>query len=207
MAHQKKGSGRQSKRAFRGRTLRPVYYIIPEGDESEVNYLKYLQKKGWLKADINLSCKQPKARNIDKFLERAREYEERANEGNYIWIILDRDDETHMIPQLKELGKWQEEHENHRVALTTPRFEYWMLLHVGESHAEAAKHSPIHATLPNNYPNKYVLEDKALTYLKTRLTHVSTVRDAMSKCKNRPSCSKPDVIGSGMVELLEQILA
>lgn len=47
-----------------------------------------------------------------------------------IWIILDQDHWTddHFI----ELDKWKEERSYHRVAVSRPFFEYWILLHQEE---------------------------------------------------------------------------
>lgn len=111
-------------------------FVVVEGDGiAERGYLtvagKYLpaKSKGRLKRP-----RKTKHSSIQAMLKHASELGNRR--GDEVWLMLDVDD--HNVPDkngkraLDLVEEWRNKGGGHRVALSTPRFEHWLLLHFQE---------------------------------------------------------------------------
>ena len=49
-----------------------------------------------------------------------------------MWIILDCDEQCHFPEQFEKLSAWENEKPYRHVAISAPRFEYWLLMHLDE---------------------------------------------------------------------------
>ncbi|HOO47537.1 MAG TPA: RloB family protein, partial [Deltaproteobacteria bacterium] len=62
-------------------------------------------------------------------LKRMRKYlkEEALRAGDEAWLVIDKD--NWRDEQLTELHQWSKTHDNYGLAVSNPKFEYWLLLH------------------------------------------------------------------------------
>lgn len=108
---------------------RKLFLIATEGTKTEPDYFKNL-KKIVNNASINIKPLTSNSRTapgallkrITKYLE---EYE--ITNQDEAWIVMDRDqwNEDHIIKVID----WTTQNKHYGLALTNPKFEYWLLLH------------------------------------------------------------------------------
>ena len=114
-----------------GRKRNSVVYLICEGSESEVRYFKRFRSRG-CRTDILPISSQYKA--ADRLVEKVRAtmgtnpyY---PDEGDTIWCVFDRDDNTEeMLDRAKHLA----DKEGYRIVFSNPSFELWYLWHYTDS--------------------------------------------------------------------------
>ena len=109
------------------RKRNPVVYLICEGTETEIRYFKGFRSRG-CHIDIIPIPSQYKA--ADHLVRKTRATMGTApyypDEGDVIWCVFDRDDNTDMA--LRN-AKQTAEREGYRLAYSNPSFELWFLLH------------------------------------------------------------------------------
>lgn len=120
--------GRRSfKRKEGGRKPRKLILVAVEGQKTEVAYFNHFKKRG---SNIKINCfpakKGSAPLHVLKTLQQKLDYEE-MQEGDEAWLVVDRDewDEKH----LEALTKWTTKAEDRYLALSNPKFEFWLLLH------------------------------------------------------------------------------
>lgn len=123
-----------TKRASGQRRYNKVYYIVTEGKKTEESYFDIVKNYIPDKAHISTSCTPSKGSAIKDILKTAKAVAEKnTNRQDEVWVIVDRDEESHTIEQFKKLITWQKESGRHHIAVSNPRFEYWLLCHFEDS--------------------------------------------------------------------------
>ncbi len=120
-------------RRMQGRASGKVIYVVPEGELTERSYIDHIVD---LLADelldVNIKYQNPKNTTIPALLKAAQNIQKQP--GDEIWIVLDRDEGNRKEEkQWKDLAGWEKESSNHHVAISNPRFEYWLLFHFEET--------------------------------------------------------------------------
>lgn len=111
------------------RSYNKRFLISTEGDQTEPQYFSMLNKmsKSVVKCLNNLHGSSPL-----QILKVIKEYIKKKGLGknDEAWLVVDRD--KWEFGDLNELVKWSKEKENYNLALSNPKFEYWLLLHFEE---------------------------------------------------------------------------
>ena len=102
-------------------------YLICEGSETEIRYFKRFRSRG---CHIDILPIPSQYKSADKLVEKARAtmgtnpyY---PDEGDVIWCVFDRDDNTdEMLAKAKRMA----EKEGYFIAYSNPAFEIWYMLH------------------------------------------------------------------------------
>lgn len=109
------------------RKRNPVIYLICEGSETEIKYFKNFRSRG-CNIDIIPIPSQYKA--ADKLVQKTKStlgsYPYYPEDGDKIWCVFDRDDNTNeMLDKARSIA----EKEGYEIAFSNPSFEIWFLLH------------------------------------------------------------------------------
>ena len=101
------------------------FILVCEGRITEVQYFRYLQD---LNPNIYLDIYFPKASSPKYLLNKMKEVlkGKRTDKDFEAWIVMDRDEWN--AKDIADIEKWASE-KNHGLALSIPKFEYWLLLH------------------------------------------------------------------------------
>src|SRR5690349_15468219 len=109
------------------RRYKRLFIVSVEGRKTECQYFEILNS---LQTDVYIRCLNHKSKNASPYvLKRMREYlkNEPLKKYDEAWIVIDKD--TWTDEQLTQLCEWTKEAENYGLALSNPKFEYWLLLH------------------------------------------------------------------------------
>ncbi|MBF0609841.1 MAG: RloB domain-containing protein [Magnetococcales bacterium] len=171
---------RKFARAEKNQALRKRFIISTEGTKTEPGYFSLLQKF-ISRESINLQVLQG-ARQTDpvSVLERMVKHlqDSPARNMDQAWLVVDRD--TWPIDQLNQLFTWQQKQKNYQVALSNPKFEYWLLLHFEDGNqiqSSDAVTNRLEKCCPNYTknidPDKFKFDDivKAIDRAKVRYQH------------------------------------
>ena len=115
------------RRGFGSRKRNPVVYLICEGSETEIRYFKRFRSR---ECRIDIVPISSQYKSADKLVQKARAsigtnpyY---PDEGDIIWCVFDRDDNTdQMLSKAKQVAT----KEGYKLAFSNPAFEVWFLLH------------------------------------------------------------------------------
>ncbi len=175
-----------------------IFHVASEGKKTERNYLAFLNNKV-----TKVQVKQVPYSNSDpqSVLKAMRKY--LRNEGplqrhDQVWIVVDRDRWSEQ--DLDRLVDWAREGDHYNIAVSNPKFEYWLLLHFedGASLSGSACSSRLESRLPNYEKN-----------LDTRTFTQQMIDDAIRRAKQRdsPACDDwPRTLGQTMMyRLVENI--
>lgn len=123
MGRIKEISRRQGKRRKRN----PVIYLICEGKETEIKYFKRFRSRGCFIDIIPLSSQYKSADKLVQKVEATMgDYIYYPEDGDVIWCVFDRDDNTdEMLQKAKQLA----DRKTYRIAFSNPAFELWFLYH------------------------------------------------------------------------------
>ncbi len=125
--------------------------------------------------------------------------EKGLNKSDEAWLVVDKDQWTDN--QLAELGRWAKKKVNYGMALSNPKFEYWLLLHFEDG--KNATTSNCDKRLKKYLPDY----DKTIDI---RKISTDMINDAIRRAKKRdnPPCEDwPRGTGSTVYRLVEKILA
>ncbi len=125
--------------------------------------------------------------------------------GDELWILLDRDEACHTPEQLATLGRWAEAQEGaFFIAISNPRFEYWLLQHFepSPSLAAAMNDRALERYLPGYADRKDIAR---YTLLLPRERIVAALEHAHRR-NTWPDCQQPDIIGSAAALLVARVL-
>lgn len=116
---ERKASGRRKRN--------PVVYLICEGSETEVRYFKKFRSR---ECNIDIVPIPSQYKSADKLVQKARATIGYSpyypDEGDMIWCVFDRDDNTNaMLSKAKQVAI----KEGYQIAFSNPSFEVWFLLH------------------------------------------------------------------------------
>lgn len=120
---QRKRSRKTGKRQYN-----KIFHLVCEGSKTEPEYFNWL-KQLVNKNEINLKIipKKPGRSSPPDLIEQSRKIDTAYKKGDMIWIVMDHDEWTD--GQFQQIHKWENEHERNHVAVSNPKFEYWILLH------------------------------------------------------------------------------
>ena len=115
----RKASGRRKRN--------PVVYLICEGSETEIRYFKKFRSR---ECNIDIVPIPSQYKSADKLVQKARATIGYSpyypDEGDIIWCVFDRDDNTNaMLSKAKQVAI----KEGYQIAFSNPSFEVWFLLH------------------------------------------------------------------------------
>ena len=116
---ERKASGRRKRN--------PVLYLICEGSETEIRYFKKFRSR---ECNIDIVPIPSQYKSADKLVQKARATIGYSpyypDEGDIIWCVFDRDDNTNaMLSKAKQMAI----KEGYQIAFSNPSFEVWFLLH------------------------------------------------------------------------------
>lgn len=116
------------------RRRRPVIYIVCEGTETEPRYFRQFRTR-YCNIDIYPISSQYRAadRLVEKVFSTLGRAQYFPDEGDQIWCVFDRDDNTD-----RNLSIAEQEAKKHgfHIAFSNPSFEYWFLLHFTDYRTE-----------------------------------------------------------------------
>ena len=193
--------------AFKRKALvapyRKNFFLVTEGEKSEIAYLKIVWNRLGLRERFTPRFLHDKA-SISSMLASARKAEKnsifRASKGDEIWIILDYDEQCHFLSQFQELLAWENEKPHRHVAISSPRFEYWLLMHLDEKPSKER-------CLSDDYMQQKIPHFKDLPINSMICTRDSIVA-AMNYANTAPipTCENPSITGSGLGRLIERLM-
>jgi len=191
---------RRFQRPLGERRYRKLFVIAAEGSVTERQYFSVFNKEAsvvWvdcLKAKKRSSPPQVLQRMEDRLKKEALKNSDEA------WLVVDKDKWSD--EQLVVLLAWSQKAENYGFALSNPKFEYWLLLHL-EDGAGIASSGDCSARLKRHWPDY----DKSID---SRKITPERVNDAIRRAKRRdtpPCVDWPRVLGGSTVyRLIEKIL-
>ncbi len=109
------------------RAYRKMFVIAVEGKKTEQDYFHILNSQNSV---IHIHCiKSSNQSSPSHVLKRMDNYlkQQSLRKTDEAWLVIDRDmwSET----QLSELYRWSQRQTNYGLALSNPKFEFWLLLH------------------------------------------------------------------------------
>lgn len=128
------GRIKEISRKSSNRRRRPVIYIICEGTETEPRYFRQFRSR-YCNIDIYPISSQYRAadRLVEKVPATLGNSPYFPDEGDQIWCVFDRDDNTDRMLSIADQGARKQ---GYHIAFSNPSFEYWFLLHFTEYKAE-----------------------------------------------------------------------
>lgn len=118
---------RQFQRKQGNRRYLRMFVLSTEGSRTEPMYFDLIKRHC---PHTLISCLNEKNKSSPReVLKRMKDYlnRERLRKGDEAWLVIDRDQWTE--EQLSELSRWEKESPSHGLALSNPKFEFWLLLH------------------------------------------------------------------------------
>ncbi|HSN24595.1 MAG TPA: RloB family protein [Methylomicrobium sp.] len=109
------------------RRYRKLFLIAAEGEKTEQQYFNFFNSS---EATIKVEClKSGHSSSPFHVLKRMKTWLQKneLKDSDEAWLVVDKDRWTD--EQLSELHTWSQEKENYALALSNPKFEYWLLLH------------------------------------------------------------------------------
>lgn len=182
---------------------RKSFFFVTEGAASEEAYLKIVWNRLGLREYCNARFCHEKS-SIPAMLATAKKVEKDSTfnprKGDELWIILDYDEQCHFPEQFKELAAWEDEKPHRHVAISTPRFEYWLLMHLDE-------HPSRDKCMSDDYMQQRIPNFKKLPIGTTAITQ-PRIMAAMERANSTvaPSCGKPSIVGSSLGLLIQHLL-
>lgn len=105
------------------------FIIATEGSKTEKQYFEGLT--GMCRGVVvSIKCLPSRGASSPEYvLQRMKSYisKERLMDGDEAWLVVDKDEWEES--KLDRLAQWADEKEQYGLALSNPKFEYWLLLH------------------------------------------------------------------------------
>lgn len=115
-------------RSSGNRRYKKMFVISAEGSKTEIRYFEIFNQ---ILSNILIKCLKRKssASSPLQVLKRMKNYckKESIRRNDEKWIVIDKDEWT--LDQIQRVLEWEKENINHGLALSNPKFEYWLLLH------------------------------------------------------------------------------
>ena len=190
------------KRKTNTRTRRSRFIIVHEGKETEKEYVRHIKTILGIEKKCHIETHHAKHTSIESMIEKMTQLQDSPEQDDQLWIILDRDENNHVPAQFGDLRIWEQARENNRVALSNPRFEYWLLLHV-------MPYPSAHKSREDSYVvEKIPGYTKNLSRCK-QVFSLDAIRKAVERAAQQgyPTCQNIEKAGSGMGELVKLFMA
>jgi hypothetical protein len=192
------GAARKFQRRLGERRYRKMFVLATEGTITEPQYFTLFNSQVSI---VYVNCLRAKHDSSPPLvLKRMEAYLKAKGLGktDQAWLVVDKDQWTDA--QLEVLGKWAKKHANYGMALSNPRFEYWLLLHFEDG-------NKVTSSSCDKRLRKYLPDyDKGIDI---RKISVDMINDAIIRAKKRdtPPCTDwPNTTGSTVYRLVENIL-
>jgi len=118
---------RTFRRPLGERRYRKLFVIAAEGEKTEPRYFAVFNGQ---RSVIQVKCLKSRHESSPRHvLKRMEEYlrQEGLRASDEAWLVVDKDHWTD--EQLTLLHAWAQKCDNYGLALSNPKFEYWLLLH------------------------------------------------------------------------------
>lgn len=189
---------RSLKRPLGERRYKKLFIIATEGAKTEPQYFSNFNHQNSM---LRIICLKGKNRSSPlQVLKRIKDYikEESLYPSDEAWIVIDKD--SWLEEHLAVLFEWSKKSEKYGLAISNPKFEYWLLLHFEDGYgvsngkectARLKKYLPEYdKSFDSKIINKIML-DKAID---------------RAKKNDTPSCEKwPLKTGSTVYRLIQRI--
>ena len=191
-------------RPRRARHYRTIFTIVAEGCLTEYSYVKAVRRR--LQEQYGTTCKisliKPRNSSVKELIRAANEKVSDLRKNDQVWILVDRDPESHTEEDMQDLMLWEQSSLRHYVALSNPRFEYWLLRHFEDTLTEKNALDDLYVAryLPG-YDRHKDVERSAKITCETMEFAIRHAYDAPY-----PTCENPDRIGSGMFRLVQELM-
>ncbi len=122
-----KAKKRKFSRPVATREYRKVFTIFPEGEKTESCYFTILRA---MNKAVNIIIKKgDKKTEPNQVLGWAKKYikENGVSKNEQIWLVIDVDGRPEH--SFKECFAWEKINTKHNLAMSNPKFEYWLLMH------------------------------------------------------------------------------
>lgn len=183
------------------RRYRTLFFVATEGSVSEPQYFSMLGNRG---ASVCVKCLKRGTGNAPKHVLRdMRRWlaEKGLRAGDQAWIVVDTDSWPEQ--QLLELHRWAAGDPRYGLAVSNPKFEFWLLLHFEDGNG-AATSAQCTRRLQRHLPHY----DKGI-----RATDfpAGTVEQAAKRARKRNTLPCPDwprtPPGTTVYRLVDEIMA
>jgi hypothetical protein len=190
---------RKFKRPLGLRRYRKIFVVATEGAKTEPLYFNMFNNDNTV---IHVKClKGAKQNSPGQVLKLMKDYLQanRLKDGDEAWLIVDQDQWPE--DQLIQLHEWSQTNSCYGLAVSNPKFEYWLLLHFEDGTGITNSRQctdRLKRYLPH-FEKSHVEEDK----LRTR------IHDAIrrAKLKDRPPCTDwPRNTGTTVYRLVEKLI-
>ena len=130
-------AGRRSfQRPLGERRYRKLFVVAVEGMKTEPQYFDFLKDQ---QSTVCITCLKGRYDSSPpQVLKRMKAHlqKEKPRPPYEAWLVVDKDQWTNK--QLNQLYAWTQEQDNFGLALSNPKFEYWLLLHFEDGHGIAS---------------------------------------------------------------------
>ncbi len=191
-------------RPRRARHYRTIFAIVAEGSLTEHSYIKAVLR--CLQKQYGTTCRispiKPRNSSVKELIRAADEKTTELRKDDQVWILVDRHPESHTEDDMQALMRWEQSSPRRHVALSNPRFEYWLLRHFEEAPTERNALDDLYVAryLPGYDKRKDAERSARITY--------RAIEFAMRHAGNSPypTCEQPNIIGSGMHLLVHELI-
>jgi len=184
------------------RETRPIFLIATEGRRTEPNYLNLKLFKPPETSVITRLLPTRSSSSPIAVLKRMQKYVRdcELREKDELWLVIDKN--QWRVEDLDALFDWTKLDDNRNLAVSNPKFEYWLLLHF-EDGTGVRNPSECSDRLKHHCPNfsKNSIPVRRITKEK--------VQDAIrrARLKDSPPCEKwPVVYGTTVYRMVERIV-
>jgi len=186
------------KRPIGNKPHKKLFIISTEGTKTEPEYFQHFNSEAViqvkpLKGDNKTS---PKAvlQRMERHLKN-----ECLRKSDEAWLVIDKDEWTD--DQLLDLHTWSKNNKKYGLAVSNPKFEYWLLLHFEEG-TKIKSITEVTERLKRKIPNY----EKSINMKKINRAMIDKAIERAKKI-DTPKCEKwPATWGSTVYRLVEKIL-
>jgi len=189
---------RRFKRPIGTRRYRRLFILATEGSETEPQYFNLFNNTETV---IHVKCLKGGSKSSPlRVLARMEKYikKEQLRSKDEAWLVVDKDQWTD--EQLHTLYDWSQKDDKYGLAVSNPKFEFWLLLHFEDGSGITNSHKCTNRLLKwlPNFSKGYV-DTKRLSG-----NIVAAIQRA--KQKDAPPCNDwPRQTGTTVYKLVEQI--
>lgn len=178
--------------------------FLTEGAKTEESYLRVAERLLGLRESCDLVFPYHDTDIAQLVAQAGRQEKEpgfRPSLGDELWIILDRDEECHFPQHFSMLDAWEQAAGHRHAAISNPRFEYWLLLHVLPRPSKAQ-------AISDSFVEKHIPRFKNLPIGTTSITR-ARIQEATERANrgNIPTPANPDHPGTAMGRLMAHLPA
>jgi hypothetical protein len=194
------GKPRRFTRKTGTRRYRKLFLVAAEGRETERIYFEMLDSRTPAIVKVK-PIRSTSASSPDKVLARMKKQllKESLREGDEAWLVVDKDQWSDA--QLKNLHEWSLNDKRHELAVSNPKFEFWLLLHF-ENGSGVATSRQCSERLNRHWP------DYAKSFASPKIT-AEMIEDAVRRAaeRDKPPCEDwPRSTGTTVYRLIQRIL-